>query len=144
MEDSNLYFIDTNIFLRVLVKEDKKTFKECFEILEKIKQGKIKAFTSSLVLTEVGWVLGKTYKFSKRQVIDALRSILNLKGLKIVDKYHPYLAVSIYEKFSVKFVDAFIASNFLADGEELSGAIISYDRDFDKIGVKRKEPKDFL
>ncbi len=144
MKDSNLYFIDTNIFLRILVKEDKKTFKECFEFVKKVREGKIKAFTSSLVLIEVGWVLGKTYKFSKKQVTDALKGILNLKELKIVDKYHPYLAVSIYEKFNVKFVDAFIASSFLVDKKKLGSVIVSYDRDFDKIGVKRKEPKDFL
>lgn len=39
------YFIDTNIFLRVL-KEDNKTFKDCFDFLDMIRDGKIKAFTS--------------------------------------------------------------------------------------------------
>ena len=140
MKESKSYFVDTNIFLRVIIKEDEKTFKECFQALEKIKSGKINAFTSSLVLVEVNWVLSKFYKFSKDKTCLALKSILNLKGLKIIDKHNPFLAISIYEKSNVKFIDALIASNFLTDRDKLNIIILSYDKDFDKIGVKRKSP----
>jgi len=140
MKESKFYFIDTNIFLRVIIEEDKKTFKECFQTLEKIKSGEINAFTSSLVLAEVNWVLSKFYKFSKNKTCLALKSILNLKGLKIIDKHNPLLAVSIYEKSNVKFIDSLIASNFLINGNKSNIIILSYDKDFDKIGIKRKSP----
>lgn len=144
MKEFDFYFVDTNIFLRVLIKEDEKTFEECFRFLKMIKEGKIRAFTSSLVLAEVNWVLGGFYKFPKTKVVNALKSILNLKGLKIVDKYNSRLAVSVYEKFSVKFIDALFVSNFLDYKKEINTIIVSYDKDFDKIGVKRKEPSEFL
>ena len=57
MSDFNLYFIDTNIFLRVFVKENEKAFKECLDILELVKNGKIKAFINNLVIAEVNWIL---------------------------------------------------------------------------------------
>jgi len=52
------------------------------------------------------------------------------------------LAIEIYEKFPVKFIDALIVSNPKIFKKEIT--IISYDKDFDKLNVKRKEPKDVL
>jgi len=134
------YFIDTNIFLRILVKEDKKTFKECYHFLKSVDAKKIKAITSSLVLAEIDWVLESFYKFKKAEVIKCLKSILKLKGLKMIDNIDISSAVEFYRKYNVKFIDALIASN----PEIYRGNIIliSYDKDFDKIeGLVRKTPE---
>jgi predicted nucleic-acid-binding protein len=142
MNESNLYFIDTNIFLRVLVQENKTSFEDCFKILEMIKQGKVKAFTNSLVLAEINWVLSGLYKFSKEKTVEAIRSILNLKNLKIIDKSDLQEGINLYEKNKVKFIDALIAANDLILKKEAK--IISYDKDFDKMGVIRIEPKKII
>lgn len=131
-------FIDTNIFLRTLIEEDKKSFKDCFQLLQNIKTNKLKGVTSSVVLSEIAWTLLSYYNFSKQEVIKALRSIINLRGLNIVDKSQFRLALSLYEKNSIKFIDALIASN--ADIFNKKIPIVSYDKDFDKINVKRMEP----
>jgi len=135
-----VYFIDTNIFLRVLVKENEETFKECSKILNLVRQNKISVFTSSLVLSEIEWVLESFYNFEKQKVITALESIINLKALKVVDKFNPRLALEIFQKKNVKFVDALIASNPAIFQKKV--IIVSYDKDFDKISIKRAEPKE--
>lgn len=132
------YFIDTNIFLRVLVKENEEVFKDCQKFLDLIRQNKIKAFTSTIILSEIDWVLESFYKFPKEKVIEGLSSISKLKNLKITDNFDSNLAIEIYEKSPVKFIDALIASNPAIFNKEV--AVVSYDRDFDKIGVKRIEP----
>ena len=137
-----LYFIDTNVFLRVLVKENEKVFKECFQILNLVRQNKIEAFTSSLVLSEIGWVLESFYNFEKQRIIIALGSILNLKELKIVDKFSPKIALKIFQKKNIKFIDSLIASNPVIF--QRKATVISYDKDFDKIKVIRKTPKEIL
>lgn len=134
-----IYFIDTNVFLRILVKENEKIFNECRQILNLIRQDKIKAFTSTIILSEIDWVLESFYKFPKERVIEGLSSILKLKNLKIIDKFNPVLAIETYEKFSVKFIDALIASNQAIFNKEV--VVVSYDKDFDKIGIRRVEPK---
>lgn len=134
------YFIDTNVFLRVLVREDEKIFRECRQILNLVRQNKIKAFISTLVLSEIDWVLESFYKFPKEKVVTGLSSVLKLKNLKVVDKVNPLLALELYEKFSVKFIDALISS-IPAIGEGKM-KIVSYDRDFDKLGDWRVEPKE--
>lgn len=137
-----LYFIDTNIFLRVLVKENEEVFKDCQKFLNLISQNKIKAFTSTIIFSEIDWVLESFYKFPKEKVIGGLNSILKLKNLKIKDSFNPNSAIEIYEKFSVKFIDALIASNLRIFNKE--AVIVSYDKDFDKIGVKRMEPSKII
>ena len=134
-----VYFVDTNIFLRTLVKEDEKSFRECYSFLDLIKKRKILAFTSSLVVAEIDWVLESFYKFDRLEVIRALGSILRLKGLKIIDKFNLKLALKIFKEKNVKFIDALIASNPAIFRKEV--IVISYDKDFDKIGLKRIEPK---
>jgi predicted nucleic acid-binding protein len=133
-----VYFIDTNIFIRVLVKDNERFFQDCKKLLTLISKGKINAFTSALVLSEVNWVLEGYYQFEKEKVIEGLRGILKLKNLKFVEKFGLPLAVKLYEKYSVKFIDALIASNPKIYKKET--IVVSYDKDFDKIGIKRKEP----
>jgi len=142
MKKDNYYFIDTNIFLRVLIKEKERIFQESFLVLKLIKEKKISAFTSSLVLAEVVWVLNSCYGFKKKEIIQAIKGILNLKNLQIIDKFDPYLAISFYEKYKVKFIDAFIASHYLISKKE--AIIVSYDKDFDKLKLKRKEPSQII
>lgn len=137
-----IYFIDSNIFLRTLIKEDEKSFKECYQFLNLVQENKIKAFTSSLILAEINWVLESFYKFKKSEIIKALKSILNLKGLKIVDKTKPILAVEIFQNFNVKFIDALIASNLQVFKKQ--AIVISYDKDFDKMKIIRKQPKEII
>lgn len=132
-----LYFIDSNIFLRTLIKEDEKSFNACYKFLEKVHSKQIQAQTSDLVLAEVNWVLESYYKFSKEQVISALEGIVNLNGLTIKSNSNCPAAISLFKKSKVKFIDALIASDKLFGGNSV---IVSYDKDFDKLGLSRIKP----
>ena len=132
------YFIDTNIFLRVLIKENKKAFSNCSEFLEKVKTNKIKGVTASLVLVEIAWTLSSYYKFSRKKTAQAVKSVINLRNLKIIDDYDHPLALELFENNKVKFIDACIVS--IKEIQLKKWPIVSYDKDFDKLGVKRLEP----
>ena len=137
-----LYFIDSNIFLRALHKENRKFFLDCVRLLKNIKENRIKAYTSTVVLAEVVWTLQSFYGIEKDKIISGLKGITSLNGLKITDNYNNVLALDIWQKHSVKFIDALIASDPAV--QDKSASIISYDRDFDKLKVVRHEPKDIL
>jgi len=132
------YFLDTNIFLRVIVRDDAKKVNECEALLQAIMEKKIGAVTSHLVLSEIAWVGRGVYKMSKQEVVDAIRGIASIKNLKIRDRFNAFIALEHFEAYKVKFIDALIASDSgFAKGELV---IVSYDRDFDKLGVQRVEP----
>lgn len=133
-------FIDTNVFLRAIVKEDKQTFNQCLSFLKTINNGKVKAITSTLVFLEITFVLLSFYKFPKEKVQQALESILDLPHLKIVDVFDVREAIETYKKTKIKFVDCLLASLLIKKDFK----IVSYDLDFDKLKVKRLSPKDFI
>lgn len=132
------YFIDTNIFLRILVKENEKTFKECYQFLKLVNTKKVKAFTSVLVIAEIDWVLESFYGFKKEKVIKVLESISKLKGLGIIDKTNLLLSLRFYKKYNVKLIDALIAAHPKINRQKAT--IVSYDKDFDKMKLKRVNP----
>lgn len=136
------YYIDTNIFLRVVAKDDRYKLLDCERLVENIKSGKIAAITSSLVLAEVVWTCQKAYRLDKAEVKDVLKSILSIKNLKFRDKQQLFTAADLFEKHNVKFIDCLIASQpDIAAGRM---PVVSYDREFDRMGIKRAEPKDLI
>lgn len=142
MKEYKKYFIDTNIFLRFFVKENEIVYQQCCDFLKLVQTGEIHATTSNLVLSEINWVLSKIYSFSKEDVIDILKSIIGLKNLKIIDSHNISLGISLYEKYNIKFIDSIIASNLEIFTNQ--SAVVSYDKDFDKLNVFRIEPSELL
>jgi len=134
-----VYILDTNIILRTLIKDDDQVLADCVELLGMVKCNKIEAVLPGIVLSEVVWVLLSFYKFPKTQVVKALKSVLKLSGLKLVDNYDYEQAIKLYENNQVKYVDCVIAS--LVTSRDFT--VISYDKDFDKLKVKRLEPGSF-
>ena len=136
------YFIDTNIFIRVLELENKKTFDECSKVLNLIKDSKIKAFISTTVLAEIVWVLDSAYNEPKSKIAKSIDGIIKLNNLKIRDDFDLTKTIDLFASNSVKFIDVLIASNPKIQSKKMT--IISYDKDFDKLGVKRVEPSDII
>lgn len=134
-----VYLLDSNIFLRTLVKENQKDFLECFELLEKVKKAEIKAITAGVILAEVGWVLKSYYMLGRKDAAKKLAGIFKLSGLKIVDDYDWIEAIGMYEKFNVKFLDAVMAT--MPESAAKKWTIVSYDEDFKKLPVKWLTPR---
>ncbi|MBU0978519.1 MAG: PIN domain-containing protein [Patescibacteria group bacterium] len=134
-----IYILDTNIFLRTLIKENDQTFADCVKLLGLIKSYQVEAVLPGVVLSEVAWVLKSYYQLPKAKVIQALKSILKLNGLKVVDNYDYEQTIKYYEENNVKYIDCLIAS--LVKNNKY--AVVSYDEDFDKLKISRQEPGDF-
>ncbi|MBI3379420.1 PIN domain-containing protein [Candidatus Gottesmanbacteria bacterium] len=136
------YFIDTNIFLRSLYKENPKIFNECVDFIKAIKEKRLDAYTGTIILTEVVYTLKSFYNFEKYKIIQGLQGIINISGLKILDNYNQLLALDLYEKYSIKYVDALIASMSEVYDKEM--IVVSYDRDFDKLPILAFTPGEVL
>ncbi len=132
------YFVDTNIFLRPIVRDVPHQAADCLKFLEKISKGELKAFTGSLVLAELTWTLLKFYDYSRSEIAEILKGLAAAENLKIIDRYNANEAIQSYSAYNIKFIDCLIASHpQIANGQM---TIISYDKDFDKLKIKRVEP----
>lgn len=132
------YVIDANIFLRIFANDDKKKAQECGVLIRAITDGKINAYTTSITIAEVVWTLQSFYSYNKENVVEAVKSITGINSLAIIDNYNHSIAFSLFEKNNVKFIDCLLAS--IPEIQKKEWAIISYDKDFDRLKIIRKEP----
>jgi len=131
-------FLDTNIFLRYLTKDDEEKAYKVLDLLKKIEKGEEKVITSPLVIFELIFTLQKYYKLPKEEIRDLVLPLINLRGLKL-----PYKAVfektlEVFPNTNVSFADLF---NYFFMLEHEVKEIYSYDEDFDELPeVKRLVP----
>ena len=134
----NKYLVDTNIFLRILQKDNLKMFDACKKLFEKCEQGKIKLYTSNLVILELVWTLKNFYKEKKEQIVDEIFSILNFPNLDIEDKELLLETLMLWQHKNTDFSDVY---NYVLAKKTNITNIYSYDKDFDQFDKKiRIEP----
>ncbi|KKU80911.1 MAG: hypothetical protein UY08_C0006G0007 [Candidatus Gottesmanbacteria bacterium GW2011_GWA1_47_8] len=134
--------VDANVFLRIFVRENETMFADCHSFFQAIKSGSIDAYIPTVIAAEVSFVLSSHYKLSKPAILQALESMGASSGLKILDDLQMSLGIALYKSHTVKLIDCLLASSKRI--QEGNAVILSYDRDFDKLGIRRLEPRDIL
>jgi predicted nucleic acid-binding protein len=136
-------FIDTNIFIRYLVKDDQDKAEACFRLLEKAKASKVELFTSESVIAEVVFVLSskRLYNLSHQDIRVRLYPILSLPGLKMSNRRQYLRALDVYGNNNIDFEDALSIATM--ERKKIS-QIYSYAEDFDRVKdceISRIEPE---
>jgi len=131
-------FVDTNIFLRYLTKDDPEKYERCRERFKRVVKGEITLSTSAMVIAELIWTLQSYYKVPKAEVIEKATVIVGTKNLSIPDKNIVADALVLYARKNIDFIDAYNAVFMRYHGIR---DIYSYDEDFELIeDIKRIEP----
>mgnify|MGYP001565614414 CR=1 FL=1 len=133
-----VYFLDTNIFVRIIVSDEKEMTEECERLLEQVRAGQIEAATSPVVLMEVGWLLKSFYKYPRLKIASLLGSISKMRGLTINEDLDIVAALEYYRTTNVSLTDAVIAAIPKIASKEW--AVVSYDEGFKKLPVKWQKP----
>ena len=134
-------FLDANIILRYLTRDDEAKAAACFSLFQRLKGGQEQVTTSEVVLHEVLYVLTSRahYNLSHEDASARLRPILTLRGLKLPHKRVYLRALDLYTASpSLDFGDALAVAQMESQSIQ---EILSYDTDFDRFpGIKRIEP----
>ncbi len=137
-----MLFLDTNIFLRYLTRDDEEKAQACFALLQAVKRGEEQVTTSEVVLAEVCYVLSSRarYGLSPADIAARLRPIISLRGFTLAHKRRFLRALDLYSSYPfLDFEDALTVAQLEQQGIR---ELISYDTDFDRIpGVTRQEPR---
>jgi predicted nucleic-acid-binding protein len=86
--------IDTNVLLRVIIRDDKEQAERAVAFLEREER----VFLAKTVLLEVEWVLRSTYKYARSEVLSALRAVLSIGNAEIEDAGAVAQAIEWYER----------------------------------------------
>ena len=133
-------FLETSFFIRYFTADDKKKFQDCVKLLETIENGRFRTYTSNIVIFEILFVLTKIYGFSKKEVLDAVEKVLDLRNLTLIETTKTKDAIKLFNKYNVKNPDCLIATQV-----PLKTKLISYDQDFQKIKtISSTEPSVLL
>jgi predicted nucleic acid-binding protein len=131
-------FVDTNIFLTYLTKDDPSKYEKCKEVFKKAMKGEIAITTSGMVIAELVWTLLSYYKVAKAEVVEKVTVIVGTKNLSIPDKHIVADALVLYARKNIDFIDAYNAVFMRYHGLR---EIYSYDEDFELIeDIQRQEP----
>lgn len=130
-----MYLLDANIILEVLYKRSK--WEESYKLLNKVKEGSVKAYILHFTIHGISAILGKPELVSK-----FLSEITTWRGLSIVNLplQEELIACELANKVNLDFDDGL----HYYFSKKISVPIISFDKDFDKTDIKRLEPKEVI
>lgn len=129
--------LDTNVIVRFLTGNTDDKFKGIYDFFQDIEQGKISVELKLIVLFQTIFVLKSYYKVPKDKIVKAMKGLLKLKGLKIIQKKTVVSMMDIWDSNSIEIVDAYLIACLEKNSQS---TLYSYDKDFDKFKIKRKEP----
>ena len=135
-------FLDTNVILRYLTRDDEAKAEACYRLFQRVDQGEEELFTCEAIISEVVYVLSShraPYKLSHEEIRARLVPIVTLRGLRLPQKRVYVRALDLYASSPfLDFEDALAAAHMEQQGMT---EIVSYDKDFDLVaGLQRVEP----
>lgn len=131
--------IDANVILRFLVEEEAETVmaQRTKALFARVNKNEEKILILRCVIFEVVYVLEKFYKTQRKIIADILARLIRAKGVSVPGKNRILSALEKYASINVDFVDCYLAAAMeLGDIKE----IYSFDKDLDRLGVKRLVP----
>lgn len=135
-------FLDTNIILRYLTRDDETKAEACRRLFQQAQRGAEELLTCEAIVTEVVYVLSSPrgpYRLSHEEIRARLVPILTLRGLRLPQKRGYIRALDLYATSPfLDIEDALAVAHMERQG---LSEIVSYDRDFDLVAdVQRVEP----
>jgi predicted nucleic acid-binding protein len=134
-------YLDTNVILRYLTRDDPVKAQACYEFFQRVKAGEEVVITCEAVIAEVVYVLASTrqYQLSRDDIRARLVPILSLKGLHLPLQRVYLQALDVYvENPRLDFEDALLVAHM---AKRKVTEIYSYDQGFDKVpAVTRVTP----
>lgn len=135
----NNFFVDTNIFLRFLTRDEEKQYQAVKRLFSQAAKGKISLVTSALVVFELVWTLQSYYDETRESIVEKIIALLNHPNLEVEHRELLMESLIIWPQKNVEFNDCF---NYVWAKNQQAKGIYSYDRHFDRLPrIPRLEPR---
>lgn len=127
-------FVDSNVILRILTRDDENQFLKAEQLFKRAINGEVLLLCGPPVLFEVVWTLEARYKIQSTVILDYIEALLATSGIVIIDRIFVEKAISKSRKSGIEFPDAYVS--VLAE-EHGCGEIATFNiSDFKKLNVK--------
>ena len=133
-------YLDTDVIIRLLSKDDLANQAAAAALFEKIKAGTLEVAAPDTVIADAVYVLSspRLYDLPRVTVRELLTPLVQLTGFKIRNRRAVLRALDLYASLNIDFGDALIVASMEQVGSQL---VYSYDSHFDRIkGITRQAP----
>jgi predicted nucleic-acid-binding protein len=120
--------LDTNIVIRLLVRDNEEHFIIAEQFFEDLEQGKTSALLLEIIIGEIIYVLRSVYKQNKSLIKSQLELLFTYDNLHIENQYIIQNALDIYVRKNIDFADAILCAKKNLEGYE----VMSFDKDIKK------------
>lgn len=118
-------FVDTNYFLRFLIKDIEKQSLEVRILFENAKNSKVELFSSTIVFFEIYWVLVSSYKVENAKAIEILSKILEMDFIEFKERVLLQSALDLYTNNNLELEDCYNIAYAMRFDKEID--IASFD-----------------
>jgi predicted nucleic-acid-binding protein len=129
--------LDTNVLIRFLTVDKSQKYKKLYAFFETLERGETQVELKLIVLFQVIFVLKSFYKVPKEAIATEMLELLKYKGITIREKKIVKRTLELWREKNVEIVDCYLIACLETDSQNL---LYSYDRDFDKLKINRREP----
>lgn len=123
------YIVDTNVFLRFLLKDHKKHYQTAKKYFTQAKKGKINLILIPQIVLEINYVLKKVYSLPRNRITNILAKLIKSPDLEVQKRELLLKAVEKYKKTNVDLMDLYLYET----AQEQNAQILSFDKDFTRI-----------
>jgi len=129
--------LDTNVIIRFLTSDKSPKYRTLYTFFKNLEQGKMRVELKLIILFQSIFVLKSFYKVPKEDIASGLLTLLQYKGINIKEKKIVSRALELWRHNNLEIVDCYLIACLEGDKQNL---LYSYDHDFDKFNITRKEP----
>ena len=129
--------LDTNVLIRFLTSDKTQKIHGVYALFESLEQGDLKAELKLIVLFQVVFVLKSFYAVPIESIATGMLDLLEYKGIIVKEKRIVRRMLMLWHDNKLDIVDCYLIASLEGDKQNI---LYSYDRDFDKFEINRKEP----
>lgn len=100
--------LDTNILVRLATRDDAAQVRKAERLMQEKFSAQSPAWISIIVVTELAWVLARSYGYSRQQIAAAIRGLLNTAAFRVEDHTLVADASGLYLAHAADFSDCVI------------------------------------
>lgn len=131
------YLADTNLLIRLLVREDEQQYEATVQALTRLEQSGETCYVPDIVWIEACWVLEKVYKLEGKTIADALISLLHTEVFAPLSG-HVHEMLSSYAETRIDPTDLYLSALAISTGH----SVITWNhKDFRKLACEWLTPK---
>jgi predicted nucleic-acid-binding protein len=135
----NKFLVDTNVLIRLIVKDDESKFDTIVKLVKKVEKGEMKLIVPTIVIAECCWLLKSFYKLDKHLVSEYLLDIIESENVE-AEEVLALEALRLYSEKNVDFADALLSVKSRSNYQVLTW----YKKDFNKLNCEFFTPYDLI